>query len=135
MQILIGWLLALIGIILDAYSDAYIDKNKKRNHFTEALSIAFYFTSALFFGMFISYINAQTTLIGMFVVFLIIDLLRLGIFNLSYNKFIGSKLSHVGNTSQIDIWLDKLPNLLVIIIYWLSVLSSMIISALLYQLW
>jgi len=135
MQILLAWLILASGIVLDAYSDSYLDKNKKRNHSAKAICTAFYFISGMLFGMFISYTTFLTTLFGAGIVFSIVILLRLGIFNISYNFFIGQPTEHVGTTSEIDEILDKLPNLLVIIIYWLSTLSSMILSGFLYALW
>lgn len=130
-----AWILALIGILLDAYSDAILDKNKKRNHLTEVLSVSSYFASALLFGMFVGFTTIGQTLIGLLVVLFIIASLRLGTFNIAYNHFMGVTQSHLGTTSEIDKLLDKLPNLLVIFIYWASTLSSLIVSAMLSQLW
>ena len=134
-MITIAWILALLGIILDAYSDVSIDRDGQRKHLVESLSVASCFSSALLFGMFITFTTITNTLIGLGITLFIISSLRLGIFNLAYNYFMGLDYSHLGTTSKIDELLNKLPNFVTIVIYWASILSSIIVSALLYTLW
>lgn len=118
-------LFTVISISLDAYSDAYIDRYKKRNHFTEVVQIA----ATLFVPIIAMIISTRISnqiiyhIVGGYV------LLRIAIFNIIYNNFKGNKVDYLGSSDQI--WdkplswiLSKISNKWIQMIVYLVLLTT-----------
>ena len=112
-HVLVFTLLAA-SVMLGAYSDARIDAINRRNHITEALSEV---TMILGYIASILYISDMSLSSVMYILLTHI-LIRIGLFNLSYNKVRGLNYNYVGTTDNIfDTLINKLPNPIVVAIY------------------
>ena len=99
---LVFFVLIAGSIVFHAYSDAILDKTKKRNHYTAALMIAFFLGMTTFM---------YYTMLSPVIVVLTYIFLRIGIFNMIYNKVRGLDSGYIGTTDDIfDKWMGKLQN-------------------------
>ena len=93
-----------MSVVLDAYSDAILDKTGKRNHFTESLTIA------MFLLMVVSSVNIDVwRIVSSYI------LARIGVFNFVYNTARQLPFNYAGSTDQIfDKWIRKIPDIVVV---------------------
>lgn len=108
-MIFLVWILLIGAHIIDAYSDAYQDRLKKRTHLGEIISVILFISSGLLFDPIImkssiALIYKILIIIGAF------SLSRLGVFNLAYNKFRKLDYGYIGSTSLVDKYIDKISN-------------------------
>ncbi len=78
--IILIYVLLLAIVISDAYNDAFIDVNRQRNHFMEAINIA------LYLGVIWVY---SISVMNIWHFFLLYTLIRIYAFNFSYNNIKG----------------------------------------------
>lgn len=113
-------LLGIIGaIVFDALGDAYIDKNKQRNHFIESLTVLCYLCLIIL---------APLTDISWINIFIGYILMRISLFNIVYNLFRNLGIFYRGKTDAVyDKYVNKLSNSVYLGIIIISGISSVIV--------
>jgi hypothetical protein len=116
------YLFLFFSIMLDAFSDAFIDETGNREHKYETLSILMLMVSFVIFD------GNDVLLIPQYII------MRSAFFNILYNNQRGISLSYLGSTD----WYDKLWKMFPKWFYTLFVISMVVVSLLtiiFYLLW
>jgi len=117
-QLLFIYLFLFFSIMLDAYSDAFIDNTGKREHKIEVLSILMLMVA------FVMFTGNDVLLILQYVI------MRAAYFNIIYNKQRNLKLMFLGSTDMYDRFWKKFPKwfyiLFIVSIAALSILTVII---------
>lgn len=112
--------LTIIGtIVLDALSDAYIDKERRRNHFLELSTVLLFLCLIML---------AQVSGLAWYVIITSYILLRIGLFNLVYNYYRKLDLFYRGTTDKFyDKFMKKIPDSLYLFILIVATIIGILI--------
>ena len=117
---LLCYIVILAIVVTDAWSDAYLDKRKIRNHYLKVSNVICFFLLILLFRLYtISYTYCV----------LLYFLVRVYAFNYTYNLIRGLPGFYRGETDDIfDKWAAKLPTSIYATILFVSFFLSIVIS-------
>ena len=109
----------IVAVVFDAMSDAHIDKSKRRSHFLELSTIL---------SFLILIVLAQVSNVSWIVIIPVYILLRISLFNITYNAYRGLYIFYRGTTDKFyDNFMRKIPDSIYMIIMVSSILVSLIL--------
>lgn len=116
----IGLILMIIGIYGKFAADVKEHQRKGEQHWLGVFEWS---------GIALAFIPAIYSDLNPIIVCLALFCLRLGLGNIIYNHVGNYKYTHVGSTDKLfDFWMQKLPNLLILFIYFIFTFGGLILQ-------
>lgn len=120
MVVIFSWIAMLVSILSGGYADAKNDLLGNRFHVIEVLELI-----AIVVGFVLPLMFIDATVEVLLLLVAEYTLLRIGLFNLTYNRARGLDYKYVGNTDGVfDKFINKLPNVMVMTIYIVAIFFS-----------
>ena len=109
----------IIAVVFDAMGDAHIDKSKRRSHFLELSTIL---------SFLVLIVLSQVSNVDWKIIISIYILMRIGLFNLTYNIYRGLDIFYRGTTDKFyDNFMRKIPDSMYLIVIISSILVSLML--------